>query len=119
MSVTITTSSGSRTINQARVVTDRADLQYSILVDEGKQVLVGDGGIIPSGLVIELYLQEDTIEATGGLAQTIIDEAKVATSVTTPRGDRAVDGILSHALSSDGVMVVLRLVFAPSGGVYT
>lgn len=119
MSVTITTASGSRTVQQARVVDDKADLANRILVDEGKQVLVGDGLIEPSPLVVELFVQEDSIEETGGLAQTIIDESKVATSVTTARGVRAVDGVLSHSLASDGLLLRLRLEFAPTGGVYS
>ena len=119
MSVTVTTSAGSRTLDFARVVEDRQDRQYGIRVDQGKSILVGDGGVVPSALVVEFDFAEGTNEDTGGLAQNVIDECKVATVVATARGDRAVDGIMSHTLTSSGPVVTLRVEFAPTGGAYT
>jgi len=86
---------------------------------QGKQILVGDGLVEPDALTVEFGVQEGSIEATAALAQTIIDECKVASVVSTPRGGRGVDGVLSHSLVSEGVMVRLRVEFAPTGGVYT
>lgn len=114
--ITITTPSGSRTINQARVTQDDESRDLRGEVEGDRLIVYGDGGQTPAPLVVEVELQEATNALTGGLAQNVIDEAKVATSVTTARGVRGVDGILSHSLSSDGQLVRLTLEFAPTGG---
>jgi len=118
MSLTITTPSGSRTINQARVTQDDESRSLRGEVEGDKLIVYGDGLQAARPLVVQVELQEDTNAATGALAQGVIDDAKVATSITTPRGSRGCDGILSHSLSSEGPRVVLTLEFLPAGGEY-
>jgi len=116
--ITITTPAGSRTINQARVTQDDASRDLRGEVEGDRLIVYGDGGQSPSPLVVQLELQESSNALSGALAQAVIDDAKAATSVTTARGVRGVDGILAHSLSSDGVLLRLTLEFAPTGGGY-
>ena len=117
--ITITTPTGSRTINQARVTQDDESRSLRGEVEGDRLIVYGDGLQAARPLVVQVELQEDSNAATGALAQAVIEDAKVATSITTPRGTRGCDGILSHALSSDGPRVTLTLEFLPSGGAYS
>jgi hypothetical protein len=119
MSLTITTPTGSRTINQARVTQDDESRSLRREIEGGKLIVYGDGLQAARPLVVQVELQENTNAATGALAQGVIDDAKIATSITTPRGTRGCDGILSHSLSSDGPRVTLTLEFAPTRGDYS
>ena len=116
--ITITTPTGSRTINQARVTQDDESRSLRGEVEGDKLIVYGDGLQAARPLVVQVELQEESNAATGVLAQGVIDDAKVATSITTPRGSRGCDGILSHSLSSEGPRVVLTLEFLPTGGEY-
>lgn len=124
--ITITTTDGSRVIRQARVTQDKQDRDRSAVqarafetAEEDAQVVVlGDGGIKPSDLVVEVQLQEGTNSFTGAVVQQIINEAKNATSVETARGVRLVDGISRHRLSHNGQLVTLGLHFIPTKGTY-
>jgi len=126
MSLTITTPDGSRLVRQARVRQDRQNRARSFEqqrtfdseLEDAKVVVLGDGGVEPSPLVVDVYVQEGQNNITGATVQQLINEAKNATSVTTVRGTRLVDGILSHTLTNDGRMLTLSLAFNPTKGSY-
>lgn len=119
MSLTITTPSGSRVIDQFAVVSDDESRQIRAEREDDRLLLYGDALQVAAPLVVEVYVQGGTNGKTGGEVQRIIDDAKVATSITTPRGTRAVLALMSHSLSTEGRLAVLRLEFAPSGGGYS
>ena len=118
MSFTITTPSGSRTLPFFAVTSDDQSRQLRIEREDGRRILFGDGLQKVAPLNVDVYVQGATNAETGGEAQRIIDDAKIATSVTTPRGTRQVLDLISHELTTEGRMLIVSLSFAPARGVY-
>lgn len=121
MSLTITTATGSVSVDAFRVVQD--EISYERRAEKAKgtnvHVVRGDLGKRPAPLVIECEVQEADLDTTMSDIRDILEAARVATSVTTPRGSRAVDGIVWSELRHSRQAVVATLAFAPTGGSYS
>ena len=116
MSLSITFPTGTRVIDTYRVQSDPREYELSGVTNRaGKLVTRGDRGRRPTPLEILVDVQEATLAASVMLANTILNEARTATSVETHHGIRTVNGILEHALAARGPAVRLTLYFSPSG----
>ena len=100
-----------RVIPHASVESYDYSQSFSVLQRGDKQIVVGDGGPSVQPLRVSILLQEESLEETGALAQTLIDEAKKVVFLDTPLKFFTVDGLVAHRLSSEGLMVRLVLEF--------
>lgn len=120
MSLTITFPTGTRELDAYRVLSDPIQFELDGETNNaGQLVAYGDRGRRPAPLEIMVSVQGASLETSMNLVDTIITEAKAATSVTFHKGNRVVDGILTHRFSADGALVRLTLAFNPTGGTYT
>lgn len=120
MSLEIVTASGARSIPAFRVRRDESprELRGERLTGTNTVVALGDRGRRPTPLVIEVEVQEASINDTRAEIAGILEDAQAALAVVTPRGLRRVDGITSHRASFNRRAVVLTLSFAPTDGRY-
>lgn len=115
MSLRINHPTGTRTVDPYRVLSDPHENELTGETNRaGKLVTRGDRGRRPAPLEILMDLQETTLAASVALADTILAEARTATSVETHHGIRLVSGILEHALAARGPAVRLTLYFNPA-----
>lgn len=120
MALSITTASTVVTVDAFRV--QQETLQYELRGELARGatafVTYGDRGKRPTPLVIECEVQKETVASTMSDISDILDAAKDAVRVTTPRGDRDVRGVVWHELRHDMRSVVLTLAFAPGNASY-
>lgn len=120
MALVVTHANGTRSVDQYQVVSDPMEWNLDAETNRAGDVVTrGDDGRIPQPLSIEVSVQESTFSDSIDLIDEIISEAETATSVQTYRGTRTVDGIMGEEVTHDGLLVKVRLEFAPTGGDYT
>lgn len=116
-SVTITTPTDARVVQGFQVGSDVTDAAFTaVLSAVGTLSLEGDELDNPMPLKVKVWSDGATFTERALDVHQVVALAREATTVTTPRGTRTVDGLLSWRIEGQDSSVVVTLEFAALGG---